>query len=718
MKRKIALLLAVVFLVVALMPLNVLAAEDKDLENAIKAVKEKIDIPASLTEFSYGITTDNDKKIWNLNWNPKDGGTGGINVSVDASGAILSYYHYTYTNYEPNKLPKVNRQTAQKIGESFIKKVNPAVFSQLKFINNIQYLGVNTEYYFNYTRMVNGIPFPDNNVYISVSTTGDVQSYNCNWTNNIDFPDAGKVISMEAAQKAYKDKLGLRLVYNQTYDQQNPRVYVEYTSRYDSSYVIDALTGDKIQLGYFYGGMGGAGGMYDKMAASQNAKPAEVVLTPEEQKAVEEVSKLISKDEAEKKARALSVLELTSDYKLTSANLYKSWESKNSYSWNLSFSKELNDENKNVLYTSVTIDALNATIIGFYRGLPYVENGKSKYDEAAAKTAVETFLKNIVPDKFNNSVYEETTNNIYLKAMGKELPAWYSFNYIRKVNGIPFIRNNISVTFDAVSGKVTNFNLYWFNDTVFPPIDKAISLEDAYQKMFSTIGLELQYKIDNRIDPYGKMPIRKPGDKPQVKLVYAVKPDKPLFLDAFTGGILNANGEPYVEIKPVTYTDIAGNFAEDKIKTLAEYGIALAGSEFKPDSKIVQIDFLYLLAKSMNYYGSYSPADSGKQADELYKFLTDNKIIRGGEKAPGAAITKEDAVKFVIRALKYDKVADLKDIYKTTFKDTGSINPNLAGYVAIAQGLGIVSGYNGYFSPKAELTRAQAAVIIYNYMQN
>ncbi len=79
-------------------------------------------------------------------------------------------------------------------------------------------------------------------------------------------------------------------------------------------------------------------------------------------------------------------------------------------------------------------------------------------------------------------------------------------------------------------------------------------------------------------------------------------------------------------------------------------------------------------------------------------------------------VTKEEGIKYVIRALKYDKIADVSEIYKDLFKDTKDIDPKLKGYAAIAYGLNIVEGSNGYLKPKAELKREDAANMIYNYL--
>ncbi|WP_422717878.1 S-layer homology domain-containing protein [Gottschalkia purinilytica] len=55
-------------------------------------------------------------------------------------------------------------------------------------------------------------------------------------------------------------------------------------------------------------------------------------------------------------------------------------------------------------------------------------------------------------------------------------------------------------------------------------------------------------------------------------------------------------------------------------------------------------------------------------------------------------------------------------MYKLDFKDADKISPELRGYVAIAQGLGIISGNNGNFNPTDNLTREQGIIVVYNML--
>lgn len=725
MKRKIALLLSLVFLIVAVIPAQVFAAgADKELETALNIAKSKFVIPESLSEFNYSTYNQGAKKIWNLNWNSKNGMEGGINVSVDDKGNIINYSYYKPTDYSgQQKLPKISKKDALTVAEEFIKKVNPAVAGQIKLREENQNTYLGTEYYFNYIRVVNGIPFPDNTLSITVNNErSEVTSYYLNWTDNLALPDTSKAISPEAAQKAYKEKLGLRLQYNYYYDNNVVKLFPVYAPKYNSSYFIDALTGEKILLSPYYGigGYGGGGMAFDN-AKSESAMPAPQSLTPQELEAIADVSKVMSQAEAEEIIRGIKELELTSDFKVAGANLNRDWMFKQNFTWNIYFQKEATNTGKtDGGYVSASINAVTGEVKDFYRSFYYDGNQKPKYDFEASKAAVESFLKTFIPEKYKDIIYEEVPDYRIYREAAVEPQQQYSFQYIRKVNGVAFPGNSISVTYDAVNGKVTSFYSNWF-DMAFPSVDKVLPEDQIYNNLFTDVGIELQYRLnysEETTASTGEKMIIRPEEPKSIKLVYAVKSDKPATFDANTGVILDYNGQPYKEIKPAEYTDISGNFAESQITALAEYGISLEGTEFKPNETITQADFVRLISKTVNYYGPVYPANTTKELDDLYAFLTREGVIKAGEKAPDASVTKEEAIKFVIRALKYDKVADIQGIFLNPFKDSDQIAPDLTGYVAIAKGLKIVNGdENGFFSPKNKLTRAQAAVIIYNYLQ-
>jgi hypothetical protein len=161
-------------------------------------------------------------------------------------------------------------------------------------------------------------------------------------------------------------------------------------------------------------------------------------------------------------------------------------------------------------------------------------------------------------------------------------------------------------------------------------------------------------------------------------------------------------------------SDIAGNFAENAIKAIANYGISLPGSQFKPGDLVTQREFLYMLARSTGWYMDYDVSDSFD--NNLYSYLKGSGIVKEGDRKPSSVVSKQDAAVFIVRALKYNRIADLSTLFSLSFSDSSSILKSNYGYVAIAYGLKIIGDDEGAFNPNMSITRADAAVYIYNLL--
>lgn len=721
MKAKISLIIVLMMMLTMAVPGMVSAANDSELENAIKAVKQLVNIPEDLSIFTYNARTEGKTKVWDLNWQSKNADGATIQVSVDNSGDILSYYNYSQQDYlNIKKLPAISRNEAQNKAEEIIKKFNPGIWDSIKPIDNFQQVYIDSDSYsFGYMRIQNGVPFPQNGISVYINKqTGELKGYNKAWDKDLVFPSTQKILSLSEAQQAYIKNLGLKLTYQSTLEDGKQKIYGAYVPVYNSNYFVDAITGDKINFGITY---------YTDTLFNEAAKSSAdlagglagtaIVLTPEEIEAVEEVAKLLSQEAAEKIARDLNVLELDDSFTVERASLNKGWTGTNKYQWNLTF---ISSSDKTPKGVSVTIDATTGEILNFYTSYRFDAEGTPKFDKDAAKKAVEEFLNQIQPVKFNETQYTEDNNEIIAYSVDNGAER-FNFQYTRIVNGIPFPQNGIYVEFDAITGKIVNFNLTWF-DAEFPTLDNAIALSDIYNVFFKEIGLELQYKAQVSDMVYEKIsvPGAETANQKEVKLVYAVNSSKPTTLDAISGVVLDYNGEPYVEKKALEYTDIEGHYAQKEIEVLAESGIGLEGPELKPDEKIKQKDFLLLISQILgNGYAFYGKTaiSNASETEDLYRLLIQEGIIREDEKNPEGFLTREESVKFVIRALKYEKVAALSNIFNCTFIDKDEINPDLIGHVVIAKGLKIVNGYGDYFRPKAELKKSDALIIIYNYLQ-
>lgn len=680
-------------------PFNSFAESNEGLEQAIKVAKQKFNISKHFTDFNYDVHTDEDQKIWTMHWkNKKDEE---ISVSIKEDGEIVYYSFYKNNDAYRNKIPKYDEKKAKEIAERFIKKIDDTLLQKLQYQEedtSRKYSTIGGSHEFYYNRIVNGIPFYGDHVRVSVNgETGEVENYHCNFTNQ-EFPQPKDIISLEEAKQNFKKELGLKLVYRYRKEKETIKPYLVYVTKYDSSHCIDAFTGKKVELGsdlHYYKGEVEAKVAYD------NRK--EIGLSPEEIKAVKEVSNIRSKEDVEKISRNTRVLGLDSSFELSNGNLHRDWLIKKDFVWNLYFTKEGDKAEKSV---SVSIDGVTGEIRNFSIYDHSKKENEGLYDEDTMKKEADEFLKSFVPDQFCQTVYEK---NEYNREHDGKKPLSYTFTYRRHVNNVPFENNYIRVTVDAGTKKIKSFYMGWY-DIEFPTAKNVVSMDQIYNKLFHDIGLQLQYKKSFNYEETINM-IR---GKSKIKLVYALNNNKPAIFDGNSGKIVDHNGKPYKEEKKLEYIDIKGHDAQKEIEALAQYGIGFKEESFHPDKEMNQKDFFRLFVKALDYYGEVE--DDEEAIEAMYKFLMRREIVNAQEKSPNNLLNKEDAAKFIVRALNYDEVANIQGIYKYPFKDIDQTTEGLRGYITIANGLGIIKGNNELFEPKKNITRGEGAVIIYNYL--
>lgn len=685
------------------------AAEDQGLKNAIAKAKTIFKISNGYDNFHYSLTNQGGKTLYYLSWDDTKNKLGHVDTTIDSNGFVSSYSHYVpYSGSSPRKLPAVSKDDAQKKANAFILRVNPSLKGKFQYQQENSALNImDTSYNFRFLRIENGVPFQGNNVMISVDRmSGDVQSFYCNWYADVEFPEINGIIDTEKAQQTYKEKMGLRLYYKFSYSDDGVKPYLVYAAQNSNGY-IDARTGDIFQSSSY-----GYPMAEDKAKQATGASVQTRELTPKEREAVENAANFLSDKKAEERAREF--LKLDSTYKLGTMNLYGGWSNTNDYTWNMDFYQ---DDSKGGTHASISIDAANGEIRSFYRYAAYDQNAQVKYGQDEALVIAQDFIKTMQPDKSDKVEYlQQGINPPIYKTGSADKPTQYTFNFIRKEEGAYVENDGFSITVDTISGGIIQYGLTWYKGEL-PSADHKIDVTKAYDILFGTVGIQLQY-VSKPADSESKVVSPIPyGGSSDVVLAYVINPQKPANIDANTGKLLGYNGEVYTEYTPIVYNDIQGATGENQIKVLAQYGIALPGENFKPQQKVTQKEFLYLLAKSTSYYLNVSLTDP-KSEDALYNYLQGEGIIKETEKAPTASVTKEEAVKYIIRALKCEKIADIKGIYALPFIDKDKIDPMLRGYIAIAYGLNIIDVNNGIVNPKGELSREQAVIMLYNFLNN
>lgn len=697
MKKVSIILLAAMVFIGGMVPIRAYGENgyDKKVEEVIVKVKKLLNISNNYDTFTSNVGSyDGNMDIY-LNWVDSNEKLNNINIHVDIDGNIISYDSYSPVNKEQSsKLPKYTKDEAQKLAIKFITKIDSNIAGSIKLLpEKYSANTMDSGYRFNFGRYVNGIQFPQDSISITVNKyTGEIESYYANWDRKVNFPSPDKVINLEKGKEAYKTEIGIKPMYKTSSRYiikagENDDYYLAY-SVFETNKGIDAYTGKKVDISHY--------GPYYGVSENRKEDSAnDAGLTPVEQKSVDKLSGLLDEKSVEKKAR--ETLSIDSSYKLTGNHLYNNFKNPGEYIWVVDFQREISKDK--YLYISTGLDAKTGEIINFNKTVEHDSDAKSKISRDKALDIAKEYIEKMQPNKMNEVELMEEQYSEYNSLN-------YNFRFIRKEGNIYVENDGIYIGVDGITGDVNNYRLDWFKGKL-PSGDKIISIDKAYEVLWDKIGLELMY-----IKTYDYT--KSQGKDYEIKLVYMLNQDKPIIISGETGEILDYSGQPYKDIEPISYKDIDNSYAKNKIITLAEYGIGFKGDEFKPKDKIKQKDFVYLLWKSMNQYRR----DDVKEND-IYKEFISSGYMKDSEKNPNRIVTKEEAVKYIIRVMKIDKIAEIEGIYIDIFKDDKDISKGLKGYINIAYGLKIVSGdKEGYIKPKYELGREDAANMIYNYIFN
>lgn len=699
---------------------------NKALESAIIAVKEKITIPKEYSEFNYYFynTSSYADSYWNLSWrNPATEAQ--IQVNCDQKNHITNFSMYDNTS-NTSSIPAYLKKELKSTADAFIRKIEPEVASKLEFVE-ATYDGIYSgNYNYNYRRIVNGVVLPDNTVTIGVnSVTGEVRTATINWLYDTTIPSSTVKLTKEEATKLIKENMNMNLVYRTDYyriydgitNNSVQKAYLVYepTQAYIS---IDANTGEVyltrnewVETPNAAGSKAdGAGSAFD----SEN-KSADQVLTEEEITKIEELKNLISKEEAIKAVTGNKYLYLDKNLKAYTATLNKSNDGEDdSYTWNVSLSdpREVNYEKEGDYYrayASANVDAKTGKILSYYASI------KSQYDEKngtwntvkipfnkeQGRVILEKFLKSQISSRFNNSKLVNQ-NDEYIAYYKNDIPVYggYLYQYNRVNDGVEFPYNGINGSVDGVTGKIYSYNCNWNDHVVFEAKTDIMTADQAMDQYLSKDGYGLKYEINiiNSYDPNYKNQetmidyTKAYSVNYEVRLVY--RPDiNPSFISPFTGEQLDQSGKVYKEAKSYSYLDIPDTKENRAIMLLSDMNIGFEGDNFYPDAEITKGEFNDLLQKVG--YGYYEEDNNN----------TDRSITN-----------EETAYSFVTK-LGLEKVAGLKDIYRTGYEDEAGINPNYLGAVALAKALGIMEGdSNNYFYPHDKVTRLEAVNLILNFI--
>ena len=657
-------------------------AVSADMEKILISVKKKIDVSEALTEFSGSMNTYDNNTTYDFYWSSEDGKS--LSVTSDSSGRIMHYYSYENNNGEA-KISPYSKDDVISIAEAFVKKTIPEAYADnvgcLVVDESTYRINQNLRFSLDFVRQNNGVSVKDNYVNVSGNITDDgpiIYSLNTSLDYDTEFAPATDAIADNYIEK-YRNAFPPELIYYDDYtyaktstDEETQPLLIYRLKDFNGGY-ISAANGDVVvEDGYDYDLYKAESAVDATANLAGGAMPVE--LNEEEIKELGVVEGLISVAKAEKILKSLPYIKFDKALELSSTQLDKYQD--NEYYYGLYYSA------KN-MYLSALINAHSGKVIRLSSGNYSINDTNEKAllekEKSAAEKKINEFLSAVTEDELN-SVDEGTadyTSNTISKA------------YTRIVNGIKYVNNGIYVSFDAKNNCITHYRLD-FTEKEFAPPENIITANDAYDAINEKAPVEKIYIKSNN----------------KYVLCYGIK-DSYLLVDAFSGEVVNENEN----ISQFSYTDISGHWAQEAISKLGEVQIGLKGEKFNPDSAITQEDLLRLFSAGIQY--SYY---LNLQTDELYRELINMKILSEAEKAPDALVKREDAFVYMIRLSGFEKVAKLQDIYKIDFADGHLISEGKLGYAAILSGMGVICGDGGYLRPSSQITRAEAASMLYRFM--
>ncbi|MCB2289311.1 hypothetical protein LGK97_05975 [Clostridium sp. CS001] len=720
-------------------------SKEKALEIGRDTFKKYFNTTIDDSKFSVRLSLDNynngelEDYVWNVSWS-KNNASKNINYSVSIianTGKVQSINNSEYNGDNTSSIPTVSLKEAREIADAFVKTIDNDKFKEVSRVDNDfsgYYRNGSGSYSFSYIRKVNGIEFTGNTIEVNVDgVSGKITYYYINWDDKYTFQDGKNIISKEQAQAIIKNNINMDLKYVNYYDRyddthEKKEIKVVYSPSFKKGNAIDATSGNFMD--------DNSNNASNSIVKDLNEK--EKTDFYKKYKEINKAKEPISEERAKAIMKEIIKTLYGEDYKLDpltydeSSNLNDISEK----TWSVQFYK---DENKKFEEGgSIRIDALTESVISCYKNNLYEQEKDFKekltWDEAydkAINTVAKYFpsrVKNIKTEQTHLNKSNEPNENQY-----KERQSYFSFP--RTENGIEYYENNINVTVDLKTGEVTNINYKWEDGLKFPSLEKKISEKDALNNFLQKYNTKLTYNLVNISKDPNKL-------KFEPKLIYAIDygTKQVLDVDAFNGKFVSYDGEEVNENIQTFMNDIKSSKYEKELSILTYKGL-LNTKDFKLDKEVTQIDLIKSLVDAKGFrpyvtmYDSALPESSNVKANgsapveelkiqgvtkgtEDYKYLQmavsygiiDNEEVEfKGE----TKVTREEMAKILVRFINYHKVVECGDIFKANFRDADKLSKGYLGYVALAEGFGLVQLDNGYFNPKNISTMEELSLGIY-----
>ena len=703
MKRLICLLLGFTIIFTSFSAFALNDNDNEELKNILSIVKGKIDVDEDFTEFNMSVrgnNTESGMRRYDYFWENKDR-TKSLSVSADKFGNVLSYSIYDSKNDKIKIDISIKYETAFKEADAFIKQTLPLCFED----KNDSYVikdttaktgtlsGNTVVFNFTYERIKDGYPVWGNDATVSVLIAGDkplISNLNSNWDYESVFHKADKIA--ENPEESYLEKFPVEMVYKNKFnvyklsteeDMNTPSLVYRFKDN-NAGYIL-ADSGEVFQPKKNNVMFNAA--MKEEMSAdSATGGALRGDLAPEEIARIEEISSLISADDAYKILSDNKHLSIDEKFVLNSSSLFKKNYQEDEYSRTVSLGYSTDAKSGDIY---ATLDAKNGDIISYSRSVygPDVWNrdvSVKENEKTQAFDRMEAFVKDTAKSYIHQ--YRLKGDNTYNLRLEK--------TYERYIDGVRYIDNTISVSYDLGEDFISGYNISYTKEFKNLPLVKdAIEQNKAEEIIFTLYPLRLSYMKGE--DGY--------------YLCFGNESNRNAEIFAINGEKISYNSR---EVNLTEYKDADNHWVKDIADNLMNVGIGFENGILNPDEKCTQNDFLRIMMCAVNkstYYLTYTDED-------LYSRLNSRKYVLEEEKNPSGNVAREDAFVYTVRMMNHEEIAKLKSIFKTDFADNSDISSDKIGYAAILKGMGLISGDGIYLRPKEDITRAEVISMAYNYI--
>jgi hypothetical protein len=700
---------------------------DSRLAAVTLKVKETLGVANHYTNFYGNLQDSVYGSRWQLNWS-KDNEN--LSVQADENGKIYSMNYYSYddtvdydyysyyrkTGFKP-QFPDVTRAEGAAAAQAFADKVL-GENEKVSFDAVPESPYIQSSYSYNGYLTINGVKSTIR-VSLTVRTSDLKVTYyyrdDSYYYIDGDIPSPDAKITSEQALEKYKTIFGGKAEYAIVDDSKVAKL-IYYISQ-NGNYIVDAKTGELVKYEDYR--------MYDKASgiempvAEAAYDKADVYLTDTELKGVSYLEGALTAEQLDAIIKAEPAFGVTADYTMSGLNYYVVDSETGDIEVSFNYTKKITDfsgygytaeewanlsekEYKPQIYKSFRLNGKTGEVKSLYTNYMNFPWKEGKTTEAnISKTAADYLNKRFSEYMSKTQLYSSSANNWNVET--------YSFTYSQSVNGYFYPGNSIYVTTNALSGTIDSLSYNWDEDITFTPVSKVISEPEAVASYLKPYTADLSYSlVPVKTDDYN-------SNLYNMILGYQLNSSKYIrYIDAATGEAVYYDW--YDNSLTLSYNDLNGAYAKDKILKLAEYGIGYYARNFLPDKQLTELDMLLFFISTEGYKYEYDKLDEDTR-NTIYATAYNLGILTKGQKEPDRKITRAELARSFVSMAGYSEVAELKGIYRCDFTDEAQIAEKDYGYVAIAKGYGFISGDpSGAFRPNDTITRQEFAVMMYNFM--